>query len=69
MIHIENYKIIPIGRCKDLSNIITKNKNDKLWTVCDYNLILFGFIVKGIYCMFKYEVMELGKYGRQYKIL
>ena len=45
-------------------NIIAKNKNDKLWTVCDYNLTLFGFIVKEIYYMFKYEVMELGKYGR-----
>ena len=44
-------------------NIIAKNKNDKLWAVCDYNLILFGFIVKEIYCIFKYEVVELGKYG------
>ena len=69
MIQIENYKIITIGRCKDLYKKKKKNKNDKLWTVCDYNLILFGFIVKGIYCMSKYEVMELGKYGRQYKIL
>ena len=45
-------------------NIIAKNKNDKLWTVCDYNLILFDFIVKRIQCMFKYKVVELGKYGR-----
>lgn len=44
-------------------SIIARNKNDKLWTVCDYNLTLFGFIVKGIYCMFKYEVVELGKHG------
>ena len=42
----------------------SKNKNNKLWTVCDYNLTLFDFIVKRIYCMFKYEVVELGKYGR-----
>ena len=45
-------------------NIIAKNKNDKLCTVCDYNLTLFNFIVKGIYYMFKYEVVELEKYGR-----
>ena len=45
-------------------NIIAKNKNNKLWTVCDYNLTLFDFIVKRIYCMFKYEVVELGKYAR-----
>lgn len=40
MIQIENYKIIPIGRCKDLS-----------------------IIVKEIYYIFKYKVVELGKYG------
>ena len=45
-------------------SIRARNLNDKYWIICDYNLTLFGFIVKGIYCIFKYEVVELVKYGR-----
>ena len=45
-------------------SICARNLNDKCWIICDYNLTLFNFIVKGIYYMFKYEVVELGKYGR-----
>ena len=32
--------------------------------ICDYNLSLLSFIFKGIYCLIKYEVVELGKHGR-----
>lgn len=44
-------------------SICAKDVDDKLWKVCDYNCNLFQFIVKGIYCLFRYEVVELGKHG------
>ena len=33
------------------------------WIVCDYNLNLIQFIFKGIYCLFKFEIVDLGKHG------
>ena len=45
-------------------SICVRNLNDKCWIICDYNLSLLSFIFKGIYCLIKYEVVELGKHGR-----
>lgn len=44
-------------------SIIAKNTWDRTWTVCDYNLTFLGFVIKGIYCLIKYDVVELGKHG------
>lgn len=44
-------------------SICARNLDDKYWTVCNYNLSLLGFIFQGIYCLIKYEVVELGKHG------
>ena len=44
-------------------SICARNLDDKYWIVCDYNLSLVNFIFKEIYCLIKYEVVELGKHG------
>lgn len=44
-------------------SIYARNLNDKYWIVSNYNLSLLSFIFKGIYCLIKYEVVELGKHG------
>lgn len=44
-------------------SICARNLNDKCWIICDYNLSLSSFIFKGIYCLIKYKVVELGKHG------
>ena len=44
-------------------SICARNLDDKYWIVCDYNLSLVNFIFKEIYCLIKYEVVELCKHG------
>lgn len=44
-------------------SITARNTNDLGWIVCDYNLNLIQFILKGIYCLFKFEIVDLGKHG------
>ena len=44
-------------------SVRARNLNDKCWIICDYNLPLLSFIFKGIYCLIKYKVVELGKHG------
>lgn len=44
-------------------SITARNADDKIYSVCDYNLSLFKFICLGIYCLFKYEIVQLGKHG------
>lgn len=44
-------------------SITARNTNDLGWIVCDYNLNLMQFIFKGIYCLFKFEIVNLSKHG------
>lgn len=44
-------------------SICARNLYDKCLIVSDYNCNLFKFIFKGIYCLIKYDVVELGKHG------
>jgi hypothetical protein len=44
-------------------SICARNLNDKCWEVCDYSCNLIQFIFKSIYCLIKYEVVEIGKHG------
>jgi hypothetical protein len=45
-------------------SITARNINDNSWEICDYSLNLFQFIFKGIYCLIKYDVVNLGKHGK-----
>lgn len=44
-------------------SICARNLTDKCYQVCDYNCNLFQFIFKGIYCLIKYDFVDLGKRG------
>ena len=45
-------------------SICARGLREPYWEVCDYSCNLFQFIFKGIYCLIKYDVVELGKHGR-----
>ena len=45
-------------------SICARNLNDDFWVIDDYNCNLFQFIFKGICCLIKYDVVDLGKHGR-----
>ena len=44
-------------------SVLARNLDDDSWAVMDYNQNLLGFIFKGIHCLIKYDVVELGKHG------
>ena len=44
-------------------SICARGLHDNVWLVCDYNCNLIKFVFKGIYCLMKYDVVELGKHG------
>jgi hypothetical protein len=44
-------------------SIEARNSDDLTWKYCNYNLSFIGFIIKGISCLIKYDVVILGKHG------
>ena len=45
-------------------SICARNLKDDCWKVSDYLCNFFQFIFKGIFCLLKYDVVDLGKHGR-----
>ena len=44
-------------------SICARNLEDKSWTVCDYNLSFIRWIILGIRCFMKYDVVSMEKHG------
>jgi hypothetical protein len=44
-------------------SVEARNVDDVEWAVCDYNLTFFVWVCKSIYCLYKYEVVNIGKHG------
>lgn len=44
-------------------SICARNLKDDCWKVSDYSCNFIQFIFKGIFCLIKYDVVELGIHG------
>ena len=44
-------------------SVCARNLKDDSWQIADYSCNFVQFIFKGIYCLVKYEVVDLGKHG------
>ena len=45
-------------------SICARNLKEDCWKVCDYSCNFIQFIFKGLFCLIKYDVVDLGKHGR-----
>ena len=44
-------------------SVEARNLDDKIWPVAWYGSSVITFILKGIWCLFKYDVVNLGRHG------
>lgn len=44
-------------------SIEARNLDNNYWQICDYNLTFIKWVLKGLYCIYKYDVVNMGKHG------